>query len=102
MRAVSMLTTSSIIDYSRDLRPAEWGLGVDLHGTNLGPAMSLWVKSGHRGTSAQCPLKPPKADIKLVSVQRGNSGSLAMFAAIRRASSLVSSLAAARRPGSSS
>ena len=30
---------------------------------------------------------PPKSDIKLVSVQRGNSGSLAMFAAIRRASS---------------
>jgi hypothetical protein len=31
-----------------------------------------------------------------------NSGSLAMFVAIRRASSLLSSLAAERRPGSSS
>jgi hypothetical protein len=31
-----------------------------------------------------------------------SSGSLAMLAAMRRASSLVSSLAAARRPGSSS
>jgi hypothetical protein len=31
-----------------------------------------------------------------------SSGSLAMFAAMRRASSLVSGLAAARRPGSSS
>jgi hypothetical protein len=29
---------------------------------------------------------PPKADIKLVSVQRNNSGSLAIFTAIRRAS----------------
>jgi len=33
---------------------------------------------------------------------RSNSGSLAMLAAMRRASSRVSSLAAARRPGSSS
>jgi hypothetical protein len=35
----------AIIDYIRDLRPAEWGSGVDLHGTNLGPAMSLSVKA---------------------------------------------------------
>jgi hypothetical protein len=34
--------------------------------------------------------------------RRSNSGSLAKFAAMRRASSLVSSFAAARRPGSSS
>jgi len=33
---------------------------------------------------------------------RNSSGSLAMFAAIRRASSLVSNFAAERRPGSSS
>jgi hypothetical protein len=33
---------------------------------------------------------------------RSSSGSLAMLAAMRRASSRVSSLAAARRPGSSS
>ena len=35
-----------------------------------------------------------------IEFQRSNSGSLAMLAAIRRASSRVSSLAAARRPGS--
>jgi hypothetical protein len=40
---------------------------------------------------------PPIADIKLVSVQRSNSGSLAILAAIRRASSFVSSLAAERQ-----
>jgi hypothetical protein len=38
----------------------------------------------------------------LSSFRRSSSGSLAKFAAIRRASSLVSSLAAERRPGSSS
>ena len=37
-----------------------------------------------------------------VAKRRNNSGSLAKFAAIRRASSRVSSLAAERRPGSSS
>jgi hypothetical protein len=47
---------------------------------------------------------PPKADIKLIRphVRPSSSGSLAMFAAIHRASSLVSNLAADRRPGSSS
>jgi hypothetical protein len=39
---------------------------------------------------------PPIADIKLVSVQRSNSDSLAVFATIRRASSFVSNLAADR------
>ena len=29
----------------------------------LGLECPLWVKSGHRSTSAQCPLLPPKADI---------------------------------------
>ena len=39
---------------------------------------------------------PPKADIRIASdyVRRTSSGSLAIFAAIRRASFLVSSLAA--------
>ena len=39
---------------------------------------------------------------RLSSFRRSISGSLAMLAAMRRASSLVSSLAAERRPGSSS
>jgi hypothetical protein len=51
---------------------------------------------------------PPKADIthsmrvRLVgpAPRRNSSGSLAIFAAIRRASSLVSNFAADRRPGS--
>jgi len=46
------------------------------------------AESGHQ--------KPP-----YVTFGRSSSGSLAIFAAIRRASSLVSSLAAERRPGSS-
>ena len=46
--------------------------------------------------------EPPKADITTGSryAQRSSSGSFATFAAIRRASSRVSSLAADRRPGS--
>jgi hypothetical protein len=51
-----------------------------------------------RGMSAL----PPKADIgtgPAYYLRRTNSGSLAIFAAIRRASSLVSNLAADRRPG---
>jgi hypothetical protein len=41
-------------------------------------------------------------ELQHLITHRSNSGSFAMFAAIRRASSLVSSLAADRRPGSSS
>ena len=45
---------------------------------------------------------PPIADIKLVSVQRSNSGSLAIFSAMRRASSRVSSFIGDSRPDLSS
>ena len=31
-------------DYSRDLRPAKWGLGVSLHGSYPEPRNSLWIK----------------------------------------------------------
>jgi len=47
-------------DYIRDLRQAEWGSGVSLHGGNLSCSCPLWVKSRHWSTSAQCPLYPQK------------------------------------------
>jgi hypothetical protein len=31
---------ASVRNYSRDLRPAEWGSGISLHGSNPGPPMS--------------------------------------------------------------
>jgi hypothetical protein len=49
---------NGINDYSRDLRPAEWGSGVSLHGTNTEPLMSALGQK-------QTPMSalPPKADI---------------------------------------
>jgi hypothetical protein len=43
------------------------------------------VKSGHCGKSASCPLYPQKRTSEMAYLLR-SSGSLAMFAAIRRAS----------------
>ena len=66
------------------------------------PLMSaLGQKRTLSGINAMSAL-PPKADIKIGSdyVRRSRPGSLAMFAAIRRASSRVNSLPAERRPGS--
>jgi hypothetical protein len=50
-------------DYSRDLRPAKWGSGVSLHGSNPEPPMSAL---GQKQTSAHVGVMsalPPKADI---------------------------------------
>src|SRR5262249_12679004 len=50
-------------NYTRDLRPAEWGSGVSLHGSNLGSLMSAL---GHKRTSEDVRVMsalPPKADI---------------------------------------
>jgi len=50
-------------DYSRDLRPAEWGSGVGLHGSNPQDRMSAL---GQKRTSEQVRAMsalPPKADI---------------------------------------
>src|SRR5262249_46434238 len=71
--------------YSRDLRPAEWGSGSVCTAAILGGSCPLWVKSGHQGLSARCPLYPQKrtlveqrkADITIAFVDvcfRGNSG----------------------------
>ena len=51
------------VDYSRDLRPAKWGLGVSLHGSNLEPLMSALGQK--RTFSEVCAMSalPPKADI---------------------------------------
>src|SRR6516164_6180461 len=53
-------------DYSRDLRPAEWGSEVRLHGSNFEPPMSAL---GQKRTSEQIGVMsalPPKADIDRV------------------------------------
>src|SRR5262249_48765861 len=50
-------------DYSRDLQPAKWGLGVRLHGSNPEPLMSAL---GQKRTFKRLRLMsalPPKADI---------------------------------------
>jgi hypothetical protein len=52
-----------INDYSRELRAAEWGSVVSLHGSNPKPLMSAL---GQKQTSEYRPLMfalPPKADI---------------------------------------
>jgi hypothetical protein len=49
-----------IDDYSRDLRPAEWGPAVILRATMLRIECPLWVKSGHCGMSTSCPLYSSK------------------------------------------
>jgi hypothetical protein len=50
-------------DYIRDLRPAKWGSGVSLHGSNLEPPMSaLGQKRTSRHVRFMSAL-PPKADI---------------------------------------
>ena len=55
--------TPLIGNYSRDLRPAEWGSGVSLHGSNPEPPMSAL---GQKQTSQPFRVMsalPPKADI---------------------------------------
>jgi hypothetical protein len=52
-----------MLDYIRDLRPAEWGSGVSLHGSNPEPPMSaLGQKQTSRLVRAMSAL-PPKADM---------------------------------------
>ena len=63
---------------------------------------ALGQKQTSQGISRMSAL-PPKADIGTgprYQLRRDNSGSLAIFAAIRRASSFVSSLVPDRRPSS--
>ena len=51
------------INYSRDLRPAEWGPGIKLHSNNLElPMSALGQKRTLRHLRAMSAL-PPKADI---------------------------------------
>ena len=52
-----------MVDYIRDLRPAKWGSGIKLHGSNLEPLMSaLGQKQTSEYVRAMSAL-PPKADI---------------------------------------
>ena len=55
-------------DYSRDLRPVEWGQGLVCTAAIPSVRCPLWVKSGHRGTSNQCPLYPQKRTLELSRV----------------------------------
>jgi hypothetical protein len=49
------------LDYSRDLRPAEWDSGGCCKAAILNRSCPLWVKSGHHRTFKPCLLYP--ADI---------------------------------------
>src|SRR5262249_9780264 len=51
------------LDYIRDLRPAKWGLGLSLHGTNPGPLMSALGQKRTLGDLGLMSALPPKADI---------------------------------------
>src|SRR6516165_2794929 len=47
-------------DYSRDLRLAKWGFGLQCTAVIRGWRCPLWVKSGHDAPQIQCPLYPQK------------------------------------------
>ena len=81
--------------------PSEMGFRISLRGISPEPPMSAL---GHKRTFRSFrPMSalPPKADIGAGSnhLRRSSSGSLAIFAAIRRASSFVSNFAAEREFG---
>jgi hypothetical protein len=63
---------------------------------------SVSNKERQRATRARRARKPPENGLIAASSSKSSSVSLATLAAIRRASSLLSSLAAEGRPGSSS
>src|SRR5262249_42739888 len=67
------LRRSSRHDYSRELRPAKWGFGVCLHGSNGEPLMSaLGQKQAFRNVRVMSAL-PPKADITVRSSTIGRT-----------------------------
>jgi hypothetical protein len=49
-------------DYIRDLRPAKWGSGVSLHGSNIESLMSALGLMLPRSLGAVVSALPPKAD----------------------------------------
>jgi hypothetical protein len=57
-------------DYSRDLRPTKWGSGSSCTAAILSRPCPLWVKSGHRNGSAECPLYPRKRTLGLRTLGR--------------------------------
>ena len=50
-------------DYSRDLRPAKWGLGVSLRGSNPVAADVRFGSKADIGGPKSMSALPPKADI---------------------------------------
>jgi hypothetical protein len=50
-------------DYIRDLRPAKWGSGVSLRGSNSEPLMSALGQKRTLGDVRLMSALPPKADI---------------------------------------
>jgi hypothetical protein len=50
-------------DYIRDLRPAKWGSGLSLHGTNPEPLMSAMGQKQTSDCRPSMSALPPKADI---------------------------------------
>ncbi len=86
--------------------PAPWTVLAVIMAVNRQRAVAIWAGPGPQVLRGTIPRENAQ---KTTGCGGGafiaccsNSGSLAKFAAIRRASSFVSSLAAERRPGSSS
>jgi hypothetical protein len=52
-----------MVDYSRDLRAAEWGSGVSLHGSNPEPLMSALEQ-----VRVSCPLYPQKRTLRAAAI----------------------------------
>jgi hypothetical protein len=73
--------------YSRDLRSAKWCFGVILRGSNPKPFMAALGQKRTWPHFRSMSALPPKADIRIGSdyVRRSSSGSLTIFAAMRRA-----------------
>ena len=68
-----------LVDYSRDLRPAKWGLGSVCTAAILSRSCPLWVKSGHQRCRDRCPLypqkrTPPECDPMSALCQKQTSG----------------------------
>src|SRR5262249_42795090 len=63
-------------NYSRDLRPAKWGSGQSLHGSNPEPLMSALGQKRTFAVQKGMSALPPKADI--ISSDQGARGALSI------------------------
>ena len=89
-------------DYSKNLRPAEWGSQIKLHGNNLVPSMSALGQKRTLGDLRLMSALPPRsrnvrfvpeADIMHCSKQQPHSISSSAFVSSAAGSSMPSALA---------